>query len=58
MNVTSPCKDCTNRAPSCHSKCEKYQAFRRELTEKNEHIRELKRLENLTAIKREKSKWR
>lgn len=36
------CKGCTERREKCHSQCEKYKAFRKELDEKNEQ----KRLEN------------
>ena len=28
--MTAPCKDCKDRAPGCHSKCEKYIAFDKE----------------------------
>lgn len=58
MNVTSPCKDCPDRVPSCHSKCEKYITFRRELDEKNAAIREYKRKIGLTSAKRENHRWK
>lgn len=54
MNITSPCKDCPDRHPSCHSSCPKYITFRRELDEKNAAIREYKRKNGLTSANREK----
>ena len=30
-----PCKDCTDRHIGCHSKCEKYQAFRKQRDKEN-----------------------
>ena len=38
----SGCKGCAERHEGCHSGCERYKAFRKELDEKNER----KRLEN------------
>lgn len=38
----SGCKGCAERHESCHSGCERYKAFRKELDKKNER----KRLEN------------
>lgn len=38
----SGCKGCEERHEGCHSGCERYKAFRKELDEKNER----KRLEN------------
>lgn len=28
--MTAPCKDCKDRTPGCHTKCEKYIAFDKE----------------------------
>lgn len=33
-----PCKDCLNRKAGCHSTCEKYLVYRRELDKLNEII--------------------
>lgn len=51
MSKTAPCKDCSDRHPNCHSKCEKYKEFRRELEARAEAIRKLKHIEQL-AIRR------
>ena len=41
--MTDPgCKDCAERHEGCHSRCERYKAFRKELDDKNRR----KRLEN------------
>lgn len=41
--MTDPgCKGCAERHEGCHSQCERYKAFRKELDDKNER----KRLEN------------
>lgn len=58
MSVTSPCKDYPDRQPSCHSKCEKYQKFRRELDARNKFIRDCKARDGITSLSREKrNKW-
>lgn len=31
----APCKDCPDREVGCHSKCERYTSFRKELDEYN-----------------------
>ena len=36
--MTAPCKDCKDRTPECHSKCEKYIAFDKE-NQKRRHER-------------------
>jgi len=28
--MKNPCKDCPNRYPGCHSKCEQYKAWKQE----------------------------
>lgn len=33
--MTAPCHHCPDRAPGCHSVCEKYRAYRAELDERN-----------------------
>ena len=33
------CKDCKKRSPGCHSECQDYISFRKELKEYNEQIR-------------------
>lgn len=34
--IKSPCKDCENRNPGCHVKCEKYQGYREKISEEHE----------------------
>lgn len=36
----APCKDCANRNPGCHDKCEKYLAWKVKLNELNKARRE------------------
>ena len=36
------CKDCTERTPGCHAKCERYAEFKRKKEEINEQIRQAK----------------
>lgn len=36
------CRDCKDRQLYCHATCEKYLAFRKELDERNEAIRDAK----------------
>lgn len=35
-----PCKDCPNRYPACHDKCEKYKAWKSRLDEVNKRRKE------------------
>lgn len=37
--MISCCRDCPDRAPNCHGKCERYLKERAELDELNERIR-------------------
>ena len=37
-----PCDRCEERLPGCHGSCEKYQEWRRALTEQNEDVRSAK----------------
>lgn len=41
MRTKAPCKDCAERELGCHSRCERYQAWRHDLDRKNK----LERLE-------------
>ena len=40
--ISVPCKGCPDRTMGCHGRCDKYQKFRAEQTEKNEHEHMLK----------------
>ena len=37
--MTSPCKDCPDRSPTCHGNCESYKTYARE----REQIRDTRR---------------
>lgn len=37
-----PCKDCQDRYPACHDKCERYISFRKELDKYKEEERKEK----------------
>ena len=45
MNDSCCCKGCQDRKYKCHSICEKYKNFRKELDEKNAKINEEKKKE-------------
>ena len=47
MGNNSPCKDCSDRCPGCHSKCDKYIKFRQELTARSEAIRKQKQKDQM-----------
>lgn len=34
--MVCPCKGCKDRYPACHSKCDKYKQWRKELDERRE----------------------
>ena len=34
----SPCKDCTEHSATCHSGCEKYEAYKKKVDEERERI--------------------
>ena len=57
------CQECTKRHLHCHSTCEDYLQWKRELDERNAKIREIKEKESInrnydidTAIKNKKRK--
>lgn len=37
--IVAPCKDCKDRVLGCHSKCEKYIAFKKEMAKEKEDKR-------------------
>jgi hypothetical protein len=41
MQPVAPCKDCQEREPGCHDRCEKYQEFRKTRREFNQKMGEL-----------------
>ena len=38
--ITAPCKDCKDREPCCHAKCEKYKEYRDALDRENARHKE------------------
>lgn len=38
--LNSPCYKCVDRADNCHSKCERYDKYKRALAERNKQIQE------------------
>lgn len=38
----SPCRDCTEHSPTCHSGCERYEAYKKKVDEEREKIRRMK----------------
>lgn len=39
MTIKSPCKNCENRCVGCHSNCDKYIEYRKQLDNRNEIIK-------------------
>lgn len=58
--MMSPCKDCGDREIGCHSKCEKYKAFKEPFIKAREE--RLRAVEvtgiNVTAARKVARKWR
>lgn len=53
MLITSPCKNCSEREPGCHTKCEKYKEFKRkDVTEKDLVSRTKRALYGIDSIRR------
>ena len=48
--VTQPCKDCPDRHPHCHGKCERYAAFCRQNEEQRAAIKAI-RAETVQLLK-------
>lgn len=44
MKPQAPCKGCEKRQPSCHSYCEDYISFRKEMDNYNRKVAEERRL--------------
>ena len=42
FNQNCPCKKCTERHQGCHSSCELYITWRKDLDKKNDELREYK----------------
>lgn len=43
--ITAPCKDCPDHAMGCHSKCDKYAEFKKQVEEYNETVRKAKKID-------------
>lgn len=57
MPMTTPCKDCRERAPKCHATCPKYKAFRDSLEQirkerKKGYAADALRAESVVKIKK------
>ncbi len=50
FEYSSPCKNCDNRSPICHSTCEKYIIYRTKLNERNENIRKQRERESIVPL--------
>jgi hypothetical protein len=42
VNQNAPCMDCTDRHKTCHSECERYKTYQRELVEFNWKVKKEK----------------
>lgn len=57
--INSPCKDCKDRYLGCHSKCKKYNNFKKELAKYHVKEQEERKLyEDLKACEKERKKRR
>ena len=60
--IKAPCYNCTKRHSHCHSECEAYREYRRELVKKNSFIKEERQKDSIvtasivTAIKKSQRK--
>lgn len=55
LNKLCPCKDCEDRYPKCHSSCDGYISWRKQLDDRNDIIREGKeKTRSLYAGKKKK----
>ena len=68
--IKVPCQDCEDRVIGCHSICEKYDSYRKEINQRNELIEknktklyllndyECERAERIRAIDRKQRKFK
>ena len=54
--IQSPCKDCPNRHLKCHSECQKYQDYRKNLEAEKSLIKLEKEIDTYQKIACKKSK--
>ncbi len=56
----SPCHGCEDRAPGtgCHSKCERYKAWKQELDNKNRYLREERDKRITMSEQNKRAMWR
>ena len=58
MSLSPPCYNCNRRKHLCHSKCELYKAYRKDLDEVNEADRQMKNYKEYICERMIKSeKW-
>lgn len=57
MSYTS-CKDCQERYPGCHSKCKKYQEFRKARDAEIEENLKRKQIVDVLSSYNHKRRWR
>lgn len=57
MSYTS-CKDCKDRYPGCHGKCEKYQEFRKARDAEIEENLKKKKIVDVLSSYNHKRRWR
>lgn len=57
--LTAPCKDCKERSPGCHGRCEKYRDYRAELDVENaERLARDERKYNISSYYNDRAnKW-
>lgn len=59
-NNGCPCKDCQDRQPGtgCHDRCEKFQAWRKKLDERNEEERRERNSCDVMSDAKKKAMWK
>lgn len=53
-----PCKDCEDRYPGCHDRCEGYKAWKKKLEEKNKAEAEYRERHDTLSEAKKRQLWR
>lgn len=57
MRSMSPCRDCPDRCPGCHSKCEKYLAYKLDTKAYRETVKQAKDHEHQPRTESDIKRW-
>ena len=53
-----PCKDCQDRNPGCHDRCEKFREWRAKIDSRNEAERAFKQKNDTLSTRKKRALWR